>query len=365
MKRFLKPANLFGLALLIAALLALRLLPWRAVLIILSTLTALEIMILLAVNAAILLLFSARWWLILRAFGHRIPYYKLSIYRIAGFAISYFTPGTQFGGEPLQVYLASSRHGVPASTSTAAVALDKLFELCANFTFLATGVLFIASSGLLPGLASPQLALWAGAPLALPLLYLWSLFTGRRPFSTLVLHLPARLWTQRWLKAVPPLVTATESQIAHFFKNHLGTAFATLAISGLVWLAMVLEYRLMTAFLGANLDLSQAIAGFTATRLAFLTPLPGGVGLLEASQVLALQAFGFSQAAGLSLSLLIRGRDILIGLFGLWLGAQVGWKPSASPASLPAQMASQTFAPPTTNPAPHPVPIPADPWRKS
>lgn len=364
MKRYLKPANLFGLALLVTALLALRLLPWRAIGAILSTLTALEILILLAVNAAILLLFSARWWLILRAFGYRIPYYQLSIYRIVGFSISYFTPGTQFGGEPLQVYLATSRHGVPASTSTAAVALDKLFELCANFAFLAAGVLFIASSGLLPGLARPQLALWAGAFLALPLLYFWSLSTGRRPFSTLVLHLPARLWTLRWLKAVPPLVTATESQIALFFKDYLVTAFAALVISGLVWLAMVFEYRLMSAFLGANLNLSQAIAGFTATRLAFLTPLPGGVGLLEASQVLALQAFGFSQAAGLSLSLLIRGRDILIGLFGLWLGTQAGWKPSTYLTSPPAQVESQTLAPPTTKPAPQPITIPADPWRQ-
>ncbi|MCU0489302.1 MAG: flippase-like domain-containing protein [Anaerolineales bacterium] len=364
MKRYLKPANLFGLVLLIAALLAPRLLPWRAMGAILSTLTALEILILLVVNAAILLLFSARWWLILHAFSYRIPYYQLSIYRIAGFAISYFTPGTQFGGEPLQVYLATSRHGVPASTSTAAVALDKLFELCANFTFLAAGVLFIASSGLLPGLASPQLVLWAGAFLALPLLYFWSLSAGRRPFSALVQRLPGRLWTQRWLKAVPSLVVATESQIARFFQNHLATAVAALAISGLVWLAMLFEYRLMTAFLGANLNLPQAIAGFTATRLAFLTPLPGGVGLLETSQALALQAFGFSQAAGLSLSLLIRSRDILIGLFGLWLGAQAGWKPTRSPASLLAQVDSQTFAPPTTKPAPQPVTLPADPWRQ-
>ncbi|MCU0489297.1 MAG: flippase-like domain-containing protein [Anaerolineales bacterium] len=364
MKRYLKPANLFGLALLAAALLAFRLLPWRAMGAILSTLSALEILILLVVNAAILLLFSARWWLILRAFGYRIPYYQLSIYRIAGFAISYFTPGTQFGGEPLQVYLATSRHGVPASTSTAAVALDKLFELCANFTFLAAGVLFIASSGLLPGLASPGLALWAGAFLALPLLYFWSLSTGRRPLSTLVQRLPARLFSQRWLKAIPSLVTATEGQIAHFFQDHLTTAFAALAISGLVWLAMVFEYRLMTAFLGANLNLSQAIAGFTATRLAFLTPLPGGVGLLEASQALALQAFGFSQAAGLSISLLIRSRDILIGLFGLWLGARAGWKSTTSTTSIPVQVNSQAFAPPTSIPAPQPVTLPADPWRQ-
>jgi hypothetical protein len=53
-----------------------------------------------------------------------------------------------------------------------------------------------------------------------------------------------------------------------------------------------------------------------------MTPIPAGLGLLEASQVMALQRFGFSAAIGLSASLLIRGRDLALGLTGLWLG---GW----------------------------------------
>ncbi len=53
-----------------------------------------------------LVVFSSRWWLALRAQGHRLPYLTVFRYRMAAFAISYFTPGTQFGGEPLQVYCA-------------------------------------------------------------------------------------------------------------------------------------------------------------------------------------------------------------------------------------------------------------------
>jgi hypothetical protein len=36
--------------------------------------------------------------------------------------------------------------------------------------------------------------------------------------------------------------------------------------------------------------------------------------------VLAMQAMGFSPAVGISLSLLIRARDVVLGGFGLWLG---------------------------------------------
>jgi uncharacterized membrane protein YbhN (UPF0104 family) len=55
-----------------------------------------------------------------------------------------------------------------------------------------------------------------------------------------------------------------------------------------------------------------------------MTPLPGGVGLLEASQALTMQAFGYSSALGISLSLLIRARDLVVGIFGLWVGGLIG-----------------------------------------
>jgi uncharacterized membrane protein YbhN (UPF0104 family) len=73
--------------------------------------------------------------------------------------------------------------------------------------------------------------------------------------------------------------------------------------------------------LGAEINLLQAIIALTAARLAFLTPLPGGLGALEASQILALQALGFDPTLGISVSLLIRGRDLFFGMLGLWWGA--------------------------------------------
>jgi uncharacterized membrane protein YbhN (UPF0104 family) len=50
-------------------------------------------------------------------------------------------------------------------------------------------------------------------------------------------------------------------------------------------------------------------------------PVPAGLGALEASQVFALQALGYDAALGLSLSLLIRLRDLLFGGLGLALAA--------------------------------------------
>ena len=85
---------------------------------------------------------------------------------------------------------------------------------------------------------------------------------------------------------------------------------------------MILEFYSMAVFLGVPLTFFQLIALLTAARLAFLLPLPGGLGTLEASQVWALSLMGFSPAAGIGLSLLIRLRDVLLGLLGLWWGGK-------------------------------------------
>jgi uncharacterized membrane protein YbhN (UPF0104 family) len=88
-----------------------------------------------------------------------------------------------------------------------------------------------------------------------------------------------------------------------------------------VWLSLLGEYLLMVRFLGIPFDLVQGVIALTLAQLAFLVPLPGGLGALEASQVLAMQLFGLSPALGLSLSLLIRARDVIFGGAGLILAA--------------------------------------------
>jgi uncharacterized membrane protein YbhN (UPF0104 family) len=62
------------------------------------------------------------------------------------------------------------------------------------------------------------------------------------------------------------------------------------------------------------------LVALTVARLAILFPLPGGLGVLEASQVFAMSTLGLEPAIGLSAALLIRLRDVLLGGAGLWWG---------------------------------------------
>ena len=287
----------------------------------LQGLTSLELLALFTLNGFIFLLFNSRWWLILRSQGYSLPYLTLSGYRLSAFSVSYFTPGTQFGGEPLQVYWLKKRHAIPGPQALAAVALDKLFEMIANFTFLALGLLLAFKDSQIASNLGPAVMALTAALFVLPLAYLLALRRGSFPLTALTKRLPRRLAERLNLQKAIPWFAEGEGEIQVLIRQKPVTILGVLALSGLVWALLLAEYWLSLTFLGVQTDLIQAIAALTAARVAFLTPLPGGLGALEAGQVLAMQTLGIHPAVGISLSLLIRARDVSFGLLGLlWAG---------------------------------------------
>jgi uncharacterized membrane protein YbhN (UPF0104 family) len=324
-----------GLAIVLLATWALRGVDWPAVLAVLTQLTPGKLASLLAVDVAITLLFSARWWLILRSQGHRVAYLSLAAYRLAGFAVSYFTPGSQFGGEPLQIHLLRQRQAIPAPAALASVTFDKLLELLANFAFLVVGVAVITLGGLLKGFSPVTALIAAGLLLGCLAAYTAALWTGRTPLGWLLEWLassqpllpPAG---SRGLHAIAGVVTAAEGQINTLCRQKPRLVLLASALSVLVWVAVIGEFWLCLRFFGASATLPQAITLLTVARLSFLAPLPGGLGAFEAGQTLAFAALGFPPAAAIALSLFIRARDVSLGLFGLAIGARLMSSPGLS-----------------------------------
>ena len=299
----------WGAALLVLWLVV-RSVPLREVGRLLANLHGWQLGVLVLLNGLVLLVLNGRWWALVRGLGYRLPFATLLGHRLAAFGVSYFTPGPHFGGEPVQVLLLERQHGVPRSVAIAAVSLDKTVELLLNFGFLAFGVLLVLQTGLLGEAVERQTAVWTLLLLLPPALYLWLIWRGRRPVSWL---LQAVKWP-RWYAAVAD----SEAQMNALCQQNPGALLGAVALSALGWALMIAEFYAMVSFLGAPLTLGQLIALLTAARVAYLLPLPGGLGTLEASQVWALELMGFNPAIGLSLSLLIRLRDVSLGLLGLW-----------------------------------------------
>ncbi|MDQ2692837.1 MAG: flippase-like domain-containing protein [Chloroflexota bacterium] len=300
---------------------ALRKVPLIEILTVIGQLQLSELGVLFLLNALVIAAMTARWWVIVRAENPGMPFLPMIRYRLAVFGLSYFTPGPQVGGEPLQVLYLQRHHDISLARATSAVIMDKLLEFLANFILIATGLtaalrlgLFTHSNLQISASLIPMAAvlLWPGIHLVL-------LYQGRYPISSLLRSAAGLIGTPRWAR----LIVVAERMAASFTRRKPGSLSIALMFSFAAWAGMALEYFLIASYLNASLTIEQTLAALTAALVAFLMPLPGGLGALEASQVFALQTMGYPPALGISISLILRGRDILNGVVGLLFAGKV------------------------------------------
>ena len=80
----------------------------------------------LGLNLGIILLATRRWQVIIDMLDVPVRFGELLMMRQAGQAVSFITPGPQFGGEPLQVFWLWQRK-LPIHSALLAVGLDRFY----------------------------------------------------------------------------------------------------------------------------------------------------------------------------------------------------------------------------------------------
>lgn len=287
----------------------------------LSQLHLWQLGLLFLLNSGVVFAITARWWMIVRADHPSVPFLPLVRYRLSTFGISYFTPGPQVGGEPLQIYNLQKNHGISFARATSAVIMDKLIEFLGNSVLIVAGL----TAAIQVGMISRNGARTIGgliplvAILTIPLIHLTLLYHGRYPLSSILRPISGTLGKPVWIR----LIIVSERMAASFTRRRLPAVVGAFFFTMLAMAGTLLEYSLMTSILGAHLSFAQNLAGLTSVMLAFILPLPGGLGALEASQVYALSSMGYAPAIGVSLSLLIRARDLMNAGLGLLLAGKM------------------------------------------
>jgi uncharacterized protein (TIRG00374 family) len=268
-------------------------------------------------NGAIFVLMATRWWWFLYVMGEPIHIVWVAMYRLVGFGISYFTPGTQLGGEPAQVWLVSQRHKVKTSLAVAALAFDRLIDVSASFVVLL--ICLFLSAPYIPLLNANSKQLWVAVAFFLLsiALYLQMLAWGKFPITYLT---QSRLFHR--FKRLATLIHESEKHMASLFVQQAGAFWVALLITVVQWSLMIVEFWLTFALLGAQLTFSETMLLLAIVRVAFLLPAPGALGALEAGLFIGVQQIlGLSPELSIATALLIRLRDIFLGGTGLLLSA--------------------------------------------
>ena len=275
-------------------------------------------------NIAIIVVMCCRWKLILGLKGYAIGFHLLAAYRIGANAISYITPGPQFGGEPVQVSMLVKRHHVPSQNAVASVAVDRLIELCTNCFFLFFGLIYLFQTRIfgsafpVEGFVGLTLMMLASGWLLL------ALAAGKTPLSQWLESICRRFSGLPGSASVSDSVKAAERRAGEMLRQPIHILLLYFGTALTQWLLMIGEFWFIYYLSGLPLNMVQLIGVVVAARLAFLLPLPGALGALEASQVLMLTFFALDPAIVLTVCIIIRARDmVLVGagicLVWLWL----------------------------------------------
>ncbi len=314
---------LLGLSGVLLAWHALQGVAWPAVWDLLAGISPLAILIIVVINLALIPLMTARWWLLLKTLGSPVSLLSICAYRTATNAVNYLTPGPHFGGEPLSVYLLHHRHGITLSSAATSVAVDRLLELLASFVVLTLCLINLSFAESGPFKENQGLFLVI-ALLAVLTCTLATLFTGGRPLSRSIFLFkrfcgkPATSISGQNGSLID-IIIQVETMAEKLFRGHPYQFLLANLLSFCHWFGVFVEFWLMSAFLGFPLSFGHLTAVVVVARLAFLTPLPAGIGVLESALPWMTATLGLGSALGISLCLIIRFRDLVFSLAGLGL----------------------------------------------
>jgi uncharacterized protein (TIRG00374 family) len=283
-----------------------------------------EILLLAIVNVWIIFAMCIRLWMILKRCGVTVSIGHLAVYRIASNAISYITPGPHVGGEPLQILGLIRNHRLTSELAFASVITDRVVEMVANLTLICIGSLYLMLFASLGASISSQV-------MALPLLVLIAVCVllkmvavGRRPLYVF-LQQAQKLFRNCSLKSTWAAILITgEKRTREILSQPQSILWLYFGCALMQWVLMGAEIWIIYVIIGVPLQPSELIAVVLFARLAFLLPLPGALGALEASQMMILAYLQFPPSAGLAACAIMRVRDLIVVGLGVGL-VSLGW----------------------------------------
>lgn len=268
------------------------------------------------------------WGCALRTFEEAAPLHRLYLARLSGEAVNNLTPAGAIGGEPIKVYILRTL-GVPTERALASVVIAKTAITAGQIIFILMGVpFFLHHLGLLR----------QGGIVLLPLLGLAYLFVmlliRLQKKGLLTLGVRRLKWALPWLERWEKKAQSIDAYLLEFYNTSPRAFLASTFYHLIGWLLGVVEVALILLLLGVSFRPADAliIESMVQPLAAAALLIPGALGVQEVGGVFLCQLLGIGEAAGLTLMVLKRARQVAYTLIGLLLLTRLGGvnKPSAS-----------------------------------
>lgn len=269
-------------------------------------------------------LYSLRWELIVKALfkEKKIPSSSFFWDRMAAYAISYVTPTAQLGGEPLRIMLLEEE-GVPKKIATSSTIIDKALEISTLIIFISCGILTALFDDRITLAGKPFLAVLGGVMLFLVFWFYYTSIKSIGFFSSIYKFLRLRKFKR--LQHLEEKLSEFEREMNLFYKENPRAIWTLMGISLVTILFILAEHFLVAWFMGVRLTFMQAFLASTIPYIAYLLPVPGGIGVLESGHATIFLLLGVSINA-VAFVFIIRLRDFIFVALGLIRGWHKGYR---------------------------------------
>jgi len=272
------------------------------------------ILVYLAASVLIAAFLTLKWAVVLDAQGERVPFGRLFAYRLVGYSVNYLTPTMHVGSEPIRAYLLN-REGIPTHKAASNVIIDKSVELLTDVTFFVLGALVILNS-----VAVSERAKTVMLAVSLLLMLLMGGFVvgilARGSLFVWVFR-ALRLDRIKRLRGAERSLRRIERGVEDFYRRRPRHFLALVGLMILLWGLMWLEYWSLLRFLGHAASPLQILLILTGVGIAYSLPVPAAMGTLELGQLSAAKVLKLGSVTGVTLSVIIRARDLVWTAIGI------------------------------------------------
>ena len=290
---------------------------WRVIKNALSVFTGWQGMVILGLTFLLSLICILKWKEILKGLGIEISFRNLFRPYFAGFSVMYFFPIVLMGGEVLRCYLLKEKKYLSWTKGMASVIIDRVLDWTTNLIIIFLGLaIFLLTVSRLP----QNLGLIFGG-----VFIFWVVGISFFYFKVFKRESLAKFFISlvdfKYNNAEPLEI---EKEIFTFFKPKKAYFWKGFGLAFLEEVIVFLRTFLLVSFLGKKITPLSTIIINGFLYLATMIPIPASIGSLDIVQAFSFNALGFGAGTGVVFTLIIRGAEIILALFGLLILFRLG-----------------------------------------
>lgn len=253
--------------------------------------------------------YTVVWHVFLSWQSVTISFLTLFNYRMAGFAISYVTPGPRVGGEITRAGLVQHHASFQKGLFTAS--FDTFMLFLGGLVFDTTAIILAVST--YPTSESLHAVL---AGLALVVL----LVIGAWRFGVThggIVHVFGWLAEHTTFTEVKDRAAAVIDEVEAFIRRRTTSFIGLVGAAVATKVGIAVQLYVLVGALGIPISFLEAVFLAAAIDLAYSIPAYMGVGFLEAGQSAVFSLANRSTETGVLVALITRVRDLLLSVYGL------------------------------------------------